>query len=289
MLMFSVLTGCGGVSSDPGLFADMRVAPGAYVEGPMPQENGGPGVVAVDLGTNRVRVGQIDKPLRGTLAPEATSVALGLSGDAGYWIVPAGLPDVQSPGFPTFDVFLSFFPDMRAGSYELLVRAVDADGHFGITSRRALEATALTAPEGTLVVSLRWDREADLDLHVVDPRGVEIYKRNINSYELPPPGQPVDPTAWQSGALLDFDSNAGCVIDGRRMENVIWKNDPPPGHYIVRVDTFSLCGEGFANWSVDVLRSGVSLVRSAGQSGPADEAMSHDRGAGVLAVEFDLP
>ncbi|TKD11938.1 hypothetical protein [Polyangium fumosum] len=288
VLIFGRLVGCGGVSSDPGLFADMRVAPGSYVEGPMPQENGGPGVVAVNLGTNRVRTGQIDKPLRGSLAPEATAVALGLSGDAGYWIVPAGLPDVQSPAFPTFDVSLSFSPDMR-GSYELLVRAVDAEGHFGLTSRHALEATALTAPEGNLVVSLRWDREADLDLHVVDPRGVEIYKRNINSYEPPPPGQPVDPTAWQSGALLDFDSNAGCVIDGRRMENVVWKNDPPIGHYIVRVDTFSLCGESFANWSVDVFRSGVSLARSAGQSGPTDEATPHDRGAGVLAVEFDLP
>ncbi|MDC3955429.1 hypothetical protein [Polyangium jinanense] len=289
VLVLPGLSGCGGVPSDPGLFADMRVAPGSYVEGSMPEENGGPGVVAVDLGTNRVRAGQIDKPLRGSLAPEATSVALGLAGDTGYWIVPAGLPDVQSPAFPTFDISLSFSPDMRAGSYELLARAVDADDHFGPASRHPLKATAIAAPNGKLVVSLRWDREADLDLHVVDPHGVEIYKRNINSYELPPPGQPVDPTAWQSGAILDFDSNAGCVIDGRRIENVVWKDEPPPGHYIVRVDTFSLCGEGFANWSIDVLRSGVSLARSAGQSGPTDEAMPHDRGAGVLAVEFDLP
>lgn len=267
----------------------MRVAPGVYMAGVMPIENGGPAVVAVDLATNRARVGQIDKPLRGSLEPNATAVALGLDGDLGYWIVPAELPDVQSPDFPTFDVSLSFSPDMRIGPRELFVRAVNEKNHFGLASRQPLDITATTAPEGKLIVSLRWDREADLDLHVVDPHGIEIYKRNINSYELPPPGQPADPNAWRTGALLDFDSNAACVIDGRRRENIVWKENPPVGHYTVRVDTFSLCGETFANWSVDILAVGVPFASSAGKSGPADETQSHDRGAGVLALEFDWP
>jgi len=72
-------------------------------------------------------------------------------------------------------------------------------------------------PAGALVVSLEWDTEADLDLHVVTPDGVEIWAGNINSYQAPPPGTPVDPAAWQAGGILDLDSNAGCVIDGRQI------------------------------------------------------------------------
>jgi uncharacterized protein YfaP (DUF2135 family) len=178
---------------------------------------------------------------------------------------------------------------MPAGPYDLLVRAVDEAGHFGPPSRHTLAAEGPPLPEGALVISLRWDREADLDLHVVDPGGVEIYKGNINSYEPPPPGQPMDPNAWQAGALLDFDSNADCVIDGRRQENVVWKNAPPPGHYLVRVDTFSLCRESFANWTVDVRANGALIARATGESLPTDEETPHDRGAGVLAVAFDLP
>jgi hypothetical protein len=227
--------------------------------------------------------------LRGALETQATAVAIGLTNDIGYWIVPAKLPDVLAPVFPTFDVALSFSPEMQPGLRDLIVRAVDEADHFGAASRHQLDVQDNVIPEGKLVVSLRWDRNADLDLHVVDPNGVEIYKRNINSYEPPPPGEPMDPAAWQEGALLDFDSNAACVVDGRRRENVVWKNEPPPGHYLVRVDTFSLCGESFANWSVDVLKSGVSWHSASGHSGPADEMTAHDRGAGVLAVEFDWP
>jgi hypothetical protein len=166
---------------------------------------------------------------------------------------------------------------------------VDEGNHFGSEWHNVLEVEGLTPIDKVLVISLHWDREADLDLHVVDPNGVEIYKRNINSYELPPPGEPVDPTAWQQGAMLDFDSNAACVMDGRRRENVIWKNEPPAGHYVVRVDTFSLCEEAFANWSVDVFKNGASRASASGQGGPADEMTAHDRGAGVLALEFDWP
>lgn len=280
---------CGGTSSNPGLFADLRVAPGTFVEGTMPEENGGPAVVAVDLATNRARVGQIDKPFRGALDANAGAAAIGLTGDTGYWIVPAGLPDVQAPAFPTFDVSLSFSLEMKPSTRDLVVRAVDETNHFGVASIHSLDIRDLHPPEGILVVSLSWDRQADVDLHVVDPEGIEIYKGNINSYTPPPPGQPMDPTAYQKGALLDFDSNAACVIDGRRRENVVWRNEPPNGHYIVRIDTFSLCGEPFANWSVDVWKSGARTVSASGQSGPADEMTAHDRGAGVLAVEFDWP
>ena len=288
-LSAALLAACDGASSDPGLDALLRVEGAQFVAGSPPGSGSGPEVVSVDLSSNQIHAGQIGKPLSAALDPAATAAAIGLQGDLGYWIVPAGLPEVQAPELPTFHVDLSFASDLGDGEYTLDVRASDAEGRFGPPQLLPLSASGAPVPTGALVISLRWDTEADLDLHVVDPAGVEIYKRNINSYEAPPPGQAPDPTAWQEGALLDLDSNAQCVIDGRRRENVIWKDAAPPGPYLVRVDTFSLCEEAFANWTVEVRRAGVVVARAGGQSGPTDEQMPHDRGAGVLALDVDVP
>lgn len=268
-----LLAGCDGVSSDFGLDAEMLVTGAQFVRGAMPGDVGGPSVVALDLSSNSVAAGEIEKPLRGSLDPEATAAAIGLEGDVGYWIVPTGLADVAAPGFPTFDVTLAFAEDLRAGERELVVRAVDAEDRFGASETRTLTASGLPFPEGALVVSLAWDREADLDVHVEIPGGGVIWKGDI-----------VD-----AGGMLDFDSNAGCVVDGRRREYVIWKDPPPPGHYVVRVDAFSLCAESFANWKVDVRLAGESLGRAEGESGVTDTHFPHDRGAGVLALDFDVP
>lgn len=289
VLSAGLLTACDGASSDPGLGALLRVEGAQFVAGSPPAGGSGPEVVSVDLSSNQIRAGQIGKPLSAALDPAATAAAIGLRGDLGYWVVPAGLPEVQAPGFPTFHVDLSFAPDLAAGEYTLDVRAGGAEGRFGPSQLLPLSASGPPVPIGALVISLRWDTEADLDLHVIDPAGVEIYKRNINSYEAPPPGQAPDPTAWQKGGLLDLDSNAACVIDGRRQENVIWKDAALPGHHLVRVDTFSLCGEASASWTVEVRKAGAVLARAEGRSGPTDEQMPHDRGAGVLALDVDVP
>lgn len=283
------LSACDGASSDPGLDARMRVEGAQFALGPPPAGSAGPEVVSVDLSSNQIHANQIGKPLSAALDPSATAAAIGLDGDSGYWIVAAGLPDVQAPAFPTFHVQLSFAGDLAAGPYSLEVRAADSMGRYGPKTALPLTASGPPVPVGALVVTLRWDTESDLDLHVVDPTGIEIYKSNINSYQAPPPGQPMDPTAFQAGAILDLDSNAACVIDGRREENVIWKDSAPKGRYRVLVDTFSLCGEASAQWTVEVRKASALLAHAAGQSGPIDEQMPHDRGAGVLALDVDVP
>jgi hypothetical protein len=268
----------------------MRVDGAQYRPGAMP-DGEGPKVASAFLLTNAVRAGQIKKGLQGALAPGSTAVAVMLGGDAGYWVLPAGAPDVASPTFPSFRASLSFSRALPGGDYPLLVRAVDEGGRFGpVNTDNDLTVTAFGAPPaGALVITLTWDTEADLDLHVVDPNGVEIFDRNINSYEKPPPGQPSDPNAYQDGGILDFDSNAACVIDGLRQEDVVWAAAPPSGHYVARVDTASLCGEDSAHWRVRALREGNVVAEAYGSSFESDTRQPHDRGAGVLAIQFDLP
>ncbi|WP_394847791.1 hypothetical protein LZC95_10050 [Pendulispora brunnea] len=267
--------GCDATEADAGLDAKLRIENAQFFRGPMPAgEESGPAVVAVALRTNEIRAGSRDKSCGGALAREATAAAIALSGDVGYWVVRAGTPAVETPGLPSFEATLAFAPTLARGAYQLVVRAVDGAGRFGLPVERSLSTAVEAADQAELAVSLRWDTEADLDLHVVDARGTEIWKRNINSGD---------------GAILDFDSNAACLIDGRRRENVVWTAAPPAGHYMVRVDTFSLCQANTARFRVDVTRRGLSLGAAEGMSTEADTRFPHDRGAGVLALEFDVP
>lgn len=275
-LLFALaLAGCGGVPANRGLGAELLVTGAQFNTGAMPAPSGGPAVVSVDLRSNAAYAGQIEAPLSGSLGPTATAALIGLSGDIGYWTVPAGLPDVSAPSYPTFAVSLSYSASLAAGTYDLVVEAADANGNVGSPDTSTITLTSPSSPSGALVVSLRWDTEADLDLHVLAPGGIEIWREDVA-----PAG---------SGAYLDFDSNADCMIDGRRLENVIWKDAPPSGHYQVLVDTFSLCAATFANWSVEAKLDGKVVGSAAGESVVTDTEVPHEGGAGVLALAFDVP
>lgn len=269
--------------------AQLQVRGAQFFRGDMPADASGPPVKTVAV-SPIVHPGSVARTCSGVMDPSATAIALAIEGDSGYWIVPAGLPDVTAPGFPTFAADLAFSTRLPVGTRMFLARAVDASGHFGASFAKPLDVTPVTRPTGRFVISLTWDDEADLDLHVVDPHGVEIWKRNINSYEPPPPGaSPEAPNTPHPGGVLDFDANAACVQDGRHAENLVYADKPPSGHYVARVDTFSLCKAAGARWRVEGFVDGASIGAAEGASTDYDTRFSHDRGAGVLALELDVP
>jgi hypothetical protein len=223
------------------------------------------------------------------LDPSATSAAIGLSDDRGYWITLAGVPDNQAPTLPTIEVALSLSRTATIGARQLIVHAVDGNGHFGRPSSLPITISSLPLPTGTLVIHLEWDSGADLDLHLIDPTGVEIWSGHPSGYQPPPPPALPDPTAAANAAKLDGDSNSDCVIDGRDQENVIYTQPPPSGHYIVRVDTFSLCKQPYADWHVLVRAAEKTVATATGTSYDDDTRPPHGAGAGLTALEFDLP
>ena len=282
-------TSCHATAPDEATDARLRVKNGQFFRGGVPaEEGGGPRVKSVTV-SPLVHPGQVGRTCAGELDAAATSVALTLEGDVGYWIVPAGLPSVLAAGSPTFTAELSFSSTLPAGRQMFVARAVDGAGHFGAALAKPLDVTVTARPAGRFVISLKWENAADLDLHVTDPRGVEIWKRNINSYEPPPPDMPEAPNTPHAGGLLDVDSNASCVADGRHAENVVYADAPPSGHYTVRVDTSSLCGTPTSHWRVEGILGGVSLGAAEGLATELDTRFPHDRGAGVLALELDVP
>lgn len=105
--------------------------------------------------------------------------------------------------------------------------------------------TEQTLGTGDVQVTLRWVGRNDLDLHVIDPTGEEIY------YSYP---------ASQSGGDLDVDSNARCLenITEQSVENIFWPlGDAPVGGYEISVVYFEQCVDpGNTNFTVHVLVDG---------------------------------
>jgi hypothetical protein len=288
MLVAIIISGCGRATDDPGLDALLRVGNGQFLRGALPTGTKGPAITSFMAGSTIIHAGQLSAPMTGIVTRDTTAVAIGLQGDPGYWIVTPGAEDPTMLNQLGFSAKVSFSPLLPLGSFTVVARAANLAGEYGPPTTITV-MTSGPMQADTLLVSLKWDTEADLDLHLVIPDGSEIWANKINSYNPPPPGSPSDPTAYQSGGILDFDSNANCAIDGRRAENIFWTAAPPSGHYVARVDTYSLCGTPQADWQLDVSLGGTSLGRASGASRDSDAALTHGRGAGVTALEFDIP
>ena len=81
---------------------------------------------------------------------------------------------------------------------------------------------------GNIQVTAAWQTSSDVDLHVLDPSGAEIYYAQRSS---------------ASGGRLDHDANAACRPEPPTVENVYWDNpSPPSGTYRVRVVAYDMCG-----------------------------------------------
>lgn len=95
----------------------------------------------------------------------------------------------------------------------------------------------LNGGAGPVQVTVRWDTDTDVDLHLDEPLPsgghCEIYYGDTGG------------AASGCGAVgeLDLDSNAGCNIDGVDIENIIYPpgSPAPRGTYVVRVDYYDNC------------------------------------------------
>ena len=134
----------------------------------------------------------------------------------------------------------------------------------------------LNGADGPLQVTLKFGRSEDLDLHVVEPGGCEVFYGH---------------TACVGS--LDLDSNAGCSVDHVDLENVIYP-DPDggapilTGTYLVRVDLYSLC-DGAAQVPYELtVRKADQIYGFCGLFSPAI-ADSGGAGSGVLVTSFTYP
>jgi hypothetical protein len=290
VIVFASLAACDGAASpELGREAKFQVLGAQWAPGPPPAARGGPAVTgALFVGRALLRDGYAQR-LIGSMGNGTTGMWIGLDGDDGGWILPADPPSTDVPDQPTFDLDIAIGADAPLGPIDLRIVASDADGRAGEAYTLTIMSEDVPPPAGELVFGLSWEGTADLDLHVVEPGGNEAWWGDPNTYEPPPPGQPFDPNAWRRGGLLDRDANGACRRDARPREHVVWTMPPPSGHYIVRVDTKSLCGAPSAYWFASAYRNGTLVDSAQGLAVPEDELAPHGAGAGVTVIELDLP
>ena len=300
--------GCsGGADPNSGIGAYLRLTNAQYISGELgtaPAADA-PTMAGISIGNVIVFPGAAGRSLGGS-AFAATSVLIGLEGDVGHWEIPTSLADATTPGAFLFDTTVSLSPllPVDPATRTLIFRAVDQHGTVGppMTLDLQIQASALaTDTPPPLEVTLTWDTEADLDLKVRVPVPnpapgkkpyVDVWNRSPVALPPVPSGSsPYTPDEIAAAGQLDFDSNAQCLIDGRRQEDVIFPQVPPPGTYEVRVDATSLCGQVAAQWHAVAMANGqlIPHAEAYGQVGDIDTQGSHGPATGTLAFTFTVP
>jgi hypothetical protein len=267
-VLAAVLTAaCGGGSDEQGppqrtfrdyvslvtLLADGTQA--TYHAAALPAAGAGPGASAANS-TALITGGTATFTVTGTGA--FTTVYVGVQGVTGYW-------ELTVPSGAVQDIAITF--GQRAPTTFSLRVGVAAGAGAGAYDVVPLTLTRVGT--GALQVSLSWNNASDVDLHLVEPGGEEIYYGN---------------GASAAGGTLDLDSNAACTIDGVNNENITYgSHTPPSGTYTVRVDYWDACAAGAANYVVTVNNKGVVTTYSGSLAAPGDQGGA---GSGVTVATF---
>jgi hypothetical protein len=249
-------------------------------------------VTGAELKGTFFRPGQAEIDLSGRATVKSYSVAVKFDGlGSGYWVIPVlGAEQFPQGEEQLWAAELEFSSRLPPGVQRLALAALDGQGHSGpqrlerlCVSPRVpdnLNACDPTLAPPSLVLSLEWDRDVDLDLRVLTPDGKVVEPKHPTTALKADGSVPDAALEDPSAGIIDSDSNRSCVIDGHRLENLVWKEKPKPGRYGVWVNLFDGCGQdsvrftlsAFARESLpdslfgqrrDVLKSGILLALDA--------------------------
>lgn len=166
-----------------------------------------------------------------------------------YW-------ELQLPAATTSaDVLIIFGQDIPVPVFQMRL-AGSTGGPYGAFQDSPI--SIISVGTGDVQVNITWNSTADVDLHVVDPLGEEVYWAHKTAV---------------SGGQLDLDSNAGCGTDGPRAENIFWASGlvAPRGDYVVRVDYWSSCSAVKTDYVVTInLRGKPPVVYTGSFTGGGD-------------------
>lgn len=250
----------------------LRITGGIFVDEQLPQPSPSFGASAptvtsenafiVTGGSSSLRIdaGALDYP------SEVVGYVIGLEGHAGYFQVPT--TDASEPINVT--ALLRAYTEYEYVPQILPVRVATRDQRGRVSPYGAYLFTVTPVGSGDIQVSVSWDTPTDVDLHVIDPNGCEMYFARKTC----------------GTGKLDLDSNPACSIDGINNENVFWPpGQAPVGTYTVKLDYWSDCGGQAANYAVTINACGRTQVFE-GRFAPGTSD-GGGAGSGVLITTFN--
>ena len=264
--VLAALIACGDQELTEGLSEPIAVRGGQFIEGELPGSSpdgalAAPRPTAATTERTVLTERLAGVPFFGWATLDAVAVGARIENEGdGYWVIPTGPADPAVQGEPvrTWRFIADLHEGLRPGRHRLLVAAIDEQGRAGSQVATTLCVNRLVPDNGNVcdakkappdtVISLSWDRPVDLDLVVVAPdsRTISAKSPSIET------------------AKLDRDSNAGCIDDGRHLENIVFPEKPAAGSYLVYANLHDACHESTVHYTV------TRWVR-AGVEGKADE------------------
>jgi uncharacterized protein YfaP (DUF2135 family) len=244
---------------------------GVRMSGAAPAPNGGP-AITVSGNQNVINGGTLSVTISGDAAFNRVYMfvggrTLGIVREFGGGI--DGHYEMQLPSARnSTTVVLTFPQEIPLDEFDLQFAVANVSGAVGPYAGLSTHVTQVGT--GDVQVTLSWDTDSDVDLHVLAPGGDEVYYARRES---------------PSGGKLDLDSNAGCTIDGVRNENITWPvGRAPRGSYTVRVDYWSSCGVGRTDYTVRVNNGGSVQVVTGFFTGSGDQG---GPGSGRTVATFE--
>jgi hypothetical protein len=207
-------------------------------------------VRGLSVGAGEIQAGGGSQSFSGTVTSDAVAVGMRIqSMGTGYWVVPVGSPDPSDPTVVGFGATVGFEPTIPPGVHNLLFVAIDASGRGGVqTAEKYCFANIIpdnnhvcnpTKAPPAAVLTLTWDTNFDLDLHVVTPDGTDINPQAPYGTDVVDAG----PSDLANLPHIDRDALRGCVANGQRQEDVIFPQPLPRGTYTINVDPYAACGQ----------------------------------------------
>jgi hypothetical protein len=187
---------------------------------------------------------------------------IAVSGVEGYFDI--SLPEAVA----SLDLLITMSQIISASDFAFLYAIGSADS---IGAYQEVGTAVVSVGTGDVQVSVSWDADSDVDLHVVDPAGDEVY---------------YGATMIASGGELDLDSNAACLIDGVNNENITWAA-ASDGTYTVRLDYYLGCDADETSYVVTVQRLDHDAETFSGTFDGAGD--TGGAGSGIDVTTFTMP
>ena len=189
---------------------------------------------------------------------EASKILVGAEGAKGHYEI---APDNRGTNDIIYDFVMVMSQQLSGDLLIITIGVVDENGN--VSEYVSVPVEIHVVGTGTLQVSLSFDNDKDVDLHLIEPNGYHIYYGDRES---------------ENGGELDLDSNPSCSIDGIDNENITYSGEAyvEPGVYTVYVDMWENCNPEVAtNFVVTVIYEGEPLINAIAGTFPVGEPSNY--------------
>jgi hypothetical protein len=251
LTMLLLVLGCDSVDDPVGFEEPFIGQTAVFKHGELREGADGPVLTTFSSGFSVANPGARGVRIGGNVAETAYAVGVRFADvGGGFWVQPVGAFDPIVPGERTWQMVLDISVDAEPGPHEFEVVAFDEAGKPG-PKRTLPTCIASLVPDNqnvclpknappTIVASLTWDTDADVDLSVIAPDGT-LYNRNKRSFS----------EGGKVLARLDADGVSGCVTDKRPMENFVWNEVPAAaGSWAIYANLFDACGKAAVTYTL---------------------------------------